>query len=514
MDVIHFFDRGVYLAPDADAFVMGERRWTYREAQRLTRQVASALVRDGVARGARVAVLSPNDPTAFLCVLGLLRAQMVWVPLNPRNADASQLGILERFGYEVILYHSSFDALVATARQANPRLRHAICIDSDDTPSPSLAAWIGDAPDHFDIAPADPNDVVALFTTGGTTGLPKGVMQTHLFYENLVSSYLAMMPSDTPPRFLAAAPLTHATGLFCFPVFARAGTVFVIPAARPLAIAEAVTRYRITDTLLPPTVIYGLLAEPTIGDFDFSSMKYLWYGTAPMDPARVREAIDVLGPCLVSGWGQSEAVMLTFLSSSDLVRDGRIHERRLSSCGRKFPFMDVAAMSPEGTVLGPNEVGELVTRGNGVMKGYFEDPAATAEASRFGWHHTGDVGYQDDEGYFYIVDRIKDMIISGGFNLFPSEIERVLFAHPAVQDCAVVGVPDDKWGEAVAAFVQVKAGCTVTEEALIALCRERLGAMKTPKLLSFRDELPRSPVGKILKRELREPFWAAGGRKV
>lgn len=515
MDLIHYFDQGVYLAPDRDCLVLDDQRWSYRDVQRLSMQVASALVRDGFKEGCKIAFISPNDAVAFMCVLGAIRAHMVWVPLNPRNSVETNIAILQKFECQVLMFNSLYEEFAAEAKRKVASLTGLFCIDAESALGPSVRQWIEGAPDAFTIAPADRDALVALFTTGGTTGLPKGVVQTQLFYEHFIASILAVMPAPTPPRFLAAAPMTHAAGIFAFPIFVRGGTVYILPAAKPLLIAEAIQKYRITDTLLPPTVIYGMLAEPDIRKFDYSTMRYFWYGTAPMSPDKVREAIEVFGPCMVSGWGQSEAVAGTFLRSTDLVENGKIiSEKRLSSCGRKFPMTDVAVMDPQGNLLGVDEPGELVIRSNGVMRGYYNDPAATADASKFGWHHTGDVGYVDDEGFFYIVDRVKDMIISGGFNLFPTEIERALFAHPAVEDCAVIGVPDEKWGERVHAVVQLKPGAQVSDGELIDLCRARLGGMKTPRSIEFRDELPRSPVGKTLKRVLRDEYWAGRARKV
>ncbi|MBP7335498.1 class I adenylate-forming enzyme family protein [Niveispirillum sp.] len=515
MDVIHYFDHGVYLAPDRDCLVMDDKRWTYREAQRLTMKVASALRRDGVQEGAKVAVLSPNDPAAFLCVLGAIRAHMVWVPLNPRSSTETLITILEKFECEVLIYNSLYDDFAREAQQKLGCLTRLFCVDKDTSITMSVEQWTHTAPDTFDIAPADPDAVVSIATTSGTTGAPKGVLQTHRFYEHLVSSIVAVMPAETPPHYLAAGPMTHAAGTGTFHTFVRGGTVFVLPAAKPLLIASAITQYGITDLVLPPTVIYGMLAEPTIRSFDYRSLRYFWYGTAPMSPDKVREAIEIFGPCMVSAWGQSEAVCGTFLRSSDLVRNGQIlSEKRLASCGRKFPFTDVAVMDPDGRLLGINAHGELVIRSSGLMKGYYEDPQATEEVSRFGWHHTGDVGYFDEEGYFYIVDRMKDMIISGGFNIFPGEIENVLLSHAAVEDCAVIGVPDDKWGERIHAVIQLKSGIKASTEELLDLCRDRLAGMKTPKSLEFREELPRSPVGKTLKRVLRDEYWAGRSRKV
>tara|TARA_B110001454_G_scaffold207113_2_gene218200 strand:- start:523 stop:2070 length:1548 start_codon:yes stop_codon:yes gene_type:complete len=515
MELIHHFDHGVYLAPDRDCLVMGEDRWTYREAQRITMRVASALHRDGVREGTRVAVLSPNDPRAFMCVLGAIRAHMVWVPLNPRSSNETLIAILEKFDCQVLIFNSMYEDFAAEAKQKLAGLTRLYCVDKETPLATSVEQWTCSASEDFSLPPADPQDVIAIASTSGTTGAPKGVLQTHQFFEHVVASNLAVMPADQPPHYLAAGPLTHAAGIGTFPNFVRGGTVFVLAAAKPLLIAEAIQEYRITATVLPPTVIYGMLAEPTIRNYDFSSLRYFWYGTAPTSPDKVREAIEVFGPCMVSGWGQSEVVCGTFLSAQDLVKDGKIvSEKRLASCGRKFPFTDVAVMNPEGELLGVGEPGELVIRCSGLMKGYYDDPEATAEVSRFGWHHTGDVGYFDEEGYFYIVDRIKDMIISGGFNIFPGEIEHVLFTHAAVEDCAVIGIPDEKWGERIHAVVQLKAGATVSAEELLSLCRARLAGMKTPKSLEFRDELPRSPVGKTLKRALRDEYWAGHSRKV
>ncbi len=515
MDLINSFDQGAYLAPDRDCLVMGDRHWSYSEAQRFTNKVASALRRDGLEEGSKVAVLSPNDPAAFLCVLGAIRAHMVWVPLNPRSSAETLITILGKFDCRALIYHSLHENIAEKAKETVDGLAYLFCVDRDTKLATSVERWTSAASDAFTIEPAKPHAVIAISTTGGTTGEPKGVLQTHQFYEHLIASMLAVMPSEAPPRYLAAGPMTHAAGTGTFPTFIRGGTVFVLAAAKPLVIAEAIETHAITDLVLPPTVIYGMLAEPTIRRYDFSSLRYFWYGTAPMSPDKVREAIEVFGPCMVSAWGQSEIVACTFLRSDDLVRAGRIvSEKRLTSCGRKFPFTDVAVMGPEGELLGAGQPGELVVRSFGLMKGYYEDPEATMEASRFGWHHTGDVGYIDEEGYFYIVDRIKDMIISGGFNIFPSEIERVLFSHDAVEDCAVIGIPDEKWGERIHAVVQLKAGAAASAEQLADLCRDRLAAMKTPKSIEFRAELPRSPVGKTLKRALRDEYWTGQTRKV
>ena len=231
-----------------------------------------------------------------------------------------------------------------------------------------------------------------------------------------------------------------------------------------------------------------------------------------MSAKKLQEAIEIFGPVMAQTFGQAEALMLcTFMSPKEhIVGD----EKRLTSCGRATIFTQLEIMDDDGNILPPNERGEIVVRGNLVMKGYYKNSEATEEAGRFGWHHTGDIGMKDENSYVYIVDRKRDMIVSGGFNIYPSEIEQIIWSHAAVEDCAVVGVPDEKWGEAVKAIIQLKAGAAVNADDLADYCRQRLGGMKTPKSFEFWEELPRSAVGKVLKRSIRDRFWIGQKRNV
>ena len=515
MEAIEFFDRGVYLSPDAQCLVSEHAFWTYRDVQRMTNQIAGALVHEGLPAGAHIAVLSSNDPVAFICVLGTLRAHMVWVPLNARHAVEDIVDQVQSFDCDFLFFHSTYGEAAKEVLRRVGRLKGAVCIDAGAGDGQSLKGWMAEMPTEFAIMPASPHDVMILMATGGTTGRPKAVMQTHLAFETMIASRLVSRPSKVPPRFLAASPLTHGAGHTSFSIFAKGGTVFVLPSADALGILQAIEKSRITEITLPVTVVYSLLSHPAVRDYDYSSLEFFNYATAPMSEVKLKEALAIFGPVMTQGWGQSEALALTFLSREDHVAAlGDSKNRRLQSCGRKLPFADVAVMDPEGRLLGANQVGELVARGNSIMKGYYNDPVANAEASRNGWHRTGDAGYYDDEGYFFIVDRLKDMIISGGFNVFPSEIERVIFSHPAVQNCAVIGVPDEKWGEKVTAVVQLKAGRAVGEAEIIDLCKARLGSIKAPKAVEFWAELPQTNVGKILKRQIRDRFWSSAARKV
>jgi acyl-CoA synthetase (AMP-forming)/AMP-acid ligase II len=516
MRLIDFFDRGAVLFPDRPCLVGGGVSLSFRETQRRTHQIASRLIARGLAPQAGAAVLSPNDADAFSCILGILRAGSAWMPLNARNAVDDNVAILGDNECRWLFYHSSFAAAAEEMRAKVPTLLGLVCVDRRNGPDPDLAGWLEGASDDPVYVPAGPHDLACIWPSGGTTGRSKGVMLTHTNFATMIANFITSMPTDEPPVHLIAAPMTHAAGCISFPLLAQGATQVLIPSADALLVMESIQRHRVTTLFLPPTVIYMMLGHPRVREFDYSSLKYFVYAAAPMSAQKLKEALEVFGPVMAQTFGQAEAPMLcTFLSPKEhlVIGDPKL-EKRVMSCGRSTVFAQVEIMDDEGRILPPNEKGEIVVRGALVMKGYYKNPKATEEASRFGWHHTGDVGFKDEDGYFYIVDRKRDMIISGGFNLYPSEIEQVIWSHPAVEDCAVVGVPDEKWGEAVKAIVQMKAGGHATVEELAAFCRERLGGMKTPKSFEIWDQLPRSPVGKVLKRTIRDRFWAGRERNV
>jgi fatty-acyl-CoA synthase len=267
-----------------------------------------------------------------------------------------------------------------------------------------------------------------------------------------------------------------------------------------------VEHHRVTHTFLPPTLIYMLLAHEKLAATDLSSLRCFWYGAAPMSPERLEQALTSVGPVMAQLFGQVEApMMISMLPPSEHFRaDGSVARERLSSAGRPAPLVTVAIMAEDGTLLPPGERGEIVVRSSLVMAGYYKNPAATAEASRHGWHHTGDIGYLDDDNYLFIVDRAKDMIIAGGCNVYSAEVEQALMAHPAVRDCGVVGLPDEKWGERVVAVVQPQADAELSEAELVAFAKERIGSVKAPKQVYVWPDLPRSTVRKVLKTTIRK----------
>lgn len=511
MAVIDFFDRGRALDPTGVAYRAGDETWTFDDAGALSCRIAHALLNAGARHESKVAVLSPNAPLAWICVLGTWRAGAAWVPLNPADPVQDNVRLLRRFDVEVLFYHPDLAHQVAEMKSASHGVALYVALGAG-TDDPSLDDWTADRPDTPPPVRFAMDDVAVVAPTGGTTGEPKGVMNTHRSLSVMVAHQMMALtyPAGAPIVNLAAAPMTHTAGLFSLQTTARGGTVVIIPRATPDAVLDAVERHRVTEVFLPPTVVYRLIETLEQRTADTSSLRYLVYGAAPMSTEKLRAGIGRLGPVFLGGYGQTEAfAAISFLRPDEHLIDGEVApEERLRSCGRPCPLVTVAILGQDGAEVPQGRTGEICVRGDLVMKGYYKDPVRTAETVVDGWLHTGDLGHRDAEGYLHITDRKKDLIISGGFNVYPSEVEQVIWSHPAVQDCAVVGTPHPDWGEAVTAVVELKAGQDAGEAELIARCRERLGPVRAPKQVVFTDRLPRSGNGKVLKREVREAFWA------
>lgn len=509
MRLTDYLDKGASLDATAPCLTMNGTTLTYQQVQQLSWQVARALHRSGVRPGDKVAILSANDALAFACVFGIARAGAVWCPMNPRNEAAENQELLDLFDCTCLIFHSAFAPLVHAIAPQLPALTTLVCLDATISGAVGFDEWIRDCPaTEWHAEPVD--DVIMLVGTGGTTGRPKGVRLTGHNIEAMTALTLMSYPFEGRPRYLALAPLTHAAGVLCFPIMTLGGEIVVMPSPDLGEFLALLERHRVTHTFLPPTLIYMLLDHPTLPGADLGSLQCLWYGAAPMSTARLEQALHRIGPVMGQLFGQSEApMMVSTLAPKEHFRpDGSIATERLSSAGRPTPLTQVAIMNGEGLLLPTGERGEIVVRGPLVMAGYHKNPEATAEASRHGWHHTGDIGYLDADNYLYVVDRAKDMIITGGFNVYSAEVEQALLAHPAVQDCAVVGLPDDKWGERVTAVVQFHTGRTATAAELRDFAKARLGSVKTPKQVEIWADLPRSKIGKVLKPEIRSQLRA------
>jgi acyl-CoA synthetase (AMP-forming)/AMP-acid ligase II len=492
-----YLDKGASLGSDAPCLVTDALTLTYGDVVEHSHRVAAALARAGVRAGDKVAVLSGNDPVAFATVFGIARRGAVWVPINPRNAAAENRELLELFDCVALFHAPAFADLVAEIAPGLPQLHTVV-------PLAELDGWLAAGGDEHD--PTPPDDTVMIVGTGGTTGRPKGVQLSDRTIETMTAIVLMSYLFVGRPVYLAMAPLTHAAGVLCFPVLALGGRIVVMPAPDTGAFLANVEHHRVTHTFLPPTVIYQLLGHADLERTDLSSLQCFWYGAAPMSPTRLAEALTAIGPVMAQLFGQSEAPMMvsTMAPADHFHPDGTIAHERLASAGRPAPLVTVAIMNDAGDLLPTGVRGEIVVRGSLVMTGYYRNPEATAEASRFGWHHTGDIGYLDDDGYLFIVDRAKDMIITGGFNVYSAEVEQALMSHLDVRDCGVVGLPDDKWGERVVAVVQLLPDSTADEPELITWVKARIGSVKAPKQVLIWPDLPRSTVGKVLKTAIKE----------
>ncbi len=521
MRIIDYFDNGAKYYPDNIAFYDIDtddgKRMTYADAQVETHCIAAAIHGNGYHKGSHVGILAPNSTVTFLALLGLFRSESVWLPINPRNPVPVNADLLTRFDGELLLYHSEYEDEARQIIDTVQSIREAVCIDSDGADfSKSLIDWSADCPDAHEAGVADLDDIFAIFPTGGTTGKSKGVMMTHRCIYTLFQNFYSHFHYYDDTCHLVVAPMTHTAGVTGCMHFARGGSNVIMSKVAPDAVCSAISEHKVTHLFLPPTVVYMMLALPDARDHDYSSLQHFLLGAAPTSLEKLKEAISVFGPVMSEAFGQSEApAAITLKAPWDyLDNEGEIIESRLQSIGRPCVHNVVAILDDDGVEVDRGTPGEICIRGELVTPGYYKDADATAEMRGLGWHHSGDVGVMDGEGFVTIVDRKKDMIITGGFNVFPNEIEQTLTTHPSVQDCSVIGIPDDKWGESVKGVVQLKPTVDCTEQELIALCKEKLGSVKAPKSIDFIDDLPRSPAGKVLKNELRNRYWQGKGRAV
>jgi acyl-CoA synthetase (AMP-forming)/AMP-acid ligase II len=482
-------------------------------------RLAAALTARGLERQAPAAIMSPNHASVLVSLLGLWRAGAVWIPVNTRNALDANIAYLNYVGAAWLFYHSSHAEDAAAIKAQVPSLRHLVCLDMPEGGHPALQELIAEGAGQADVdwgdPTGDPSDLVAIIATGGTTGPAKGVRIANRSWGTLLETIGNLMPCEDPVC-LTPAPLTHAAGPVAMAAIAMAATVVVLPRFDPELVMQAIQRHRVTHMFLPPTALYTLLAHPRVREFDYSSLKYFLLAGSPVSPDKLRTAVEVFGPCMCQSYGQTECHMIATWLPPQVVAAAAAGERpeRLMSCGRPSYPVRVEIMDDEGRLLGPGEVGEIVARGGLVGDGYHLLPEATAEARAFGWHHTGDVGRRDEDGFVYIVDRKKDMIVTGGFNVYSAEVEAAVMELPSVRECAVVGVPDEKWGEAVTAIVALNDGAEAGEAGIIAHCKARLGSVKAPKAVHVWPEVPRTAAGKFDKKAIRARFWGEARRNV
>jgi acyl-CoA synthetase (AMP-forming)/AMP-acid ligase II len=434
-------------------------------------------------------------------LLAVLASGKVWVPLNPKSTQPELRRLVDATEPSILVLDADCAGLLAGA--PGQRVWTGGAPAGEDNVAALLARHAG-APQPVIDLPGDATQAIKF--TGGTTGAPKGVMQPYRAWMANIANQIHCWGFDQDTRYVVAAPVTHGTSTYLLPILAQGGCHVLLDGSGAEAVRQAFRTRGGTVAFMPPTLVYMLMALPGASRADFPQLRRLIYGGAPMPPEKIREVRAFFGPVLATTYGQTEAPqILTVLQPEDFA-----DERNWASVGRTAWFSDVAIMAPDGRLLPSGEVGEVVARGDLLMTGYWRLPEKTAETLVDGWLHTGDRGLIDERGMLYLKDRLKDMVITGGFNVYPIEVENALGQHPAVHECAVFGVPDDKWGEAVQAAVQLRPERQASEAELTAFVRERLGPVATPKRIHFHTSLPRSPVGKVLKNAVRDLALAAG----
>lgn len=511
----HLLVDGLNRYNDEPCLYLGDRVATYREVRESTSQMVQALQSKGLKDGKVIAVLSANRPEVLSNIAAMQLAGCVGTPLHPLGSLDDHAYVLEAAGVNALVYDPTvFDdhAKALAERVAGLQL---LAFGPSSYADDYLAIAESFEPQPLVAPDVDPDAVSSITFTGGTTGKPKGVLSPYTVAAYMTQIQLTEWEFPEQLRMLIATPLSHAAAAFFIPVLQKGGAFYVMQGFTPDAFFDMVEEHRITATMLVPVMLYFLLDSPRSATADMSSMESIFYGASPMSPARLREGIEKWGQVFYQFYGQSEAPMV--LTNMRRGEHDLSKPERLSSCGRPTPWVHLALLDPDGNEVPQGEPGEICVRGPLVMKGYKDMPEQTAEAFAGGWLHTGDVGRLDKDGFLYIVDRTKDMIVTGGFNVFPREVEDVLATHEAVGQVVVIGVPDEKWGEAVKAVVVPRPGVD-TSDTLVAelqtLVKDAKGSVQAPKSVDFVDAIPLTPVGKPDKKAVRAQYWEGSQRGV
>lgn len=515
-----YFEYHADLRPKIPFLIEGDREVSYGAAETLANRIANAMIAAGLKQGDRIAYLGKNSIEHALVYVAASKAGLVPIPLNFRLAPKEWQYILNHSGARALLVTGDYLDGIDSIRDGLEAAEIFVSVDTPRAGWIDWADWIAQAPETRPDLPITPQDLVYIMYTSGTTGLPKGVMISHANLIAVLDQAMTATSARRSPgeRALIVTPLYHAAGAVrIFTAGINGTTCVLMDQFDPETLIDALRKYRVNTINMVPAIIQMLLDKvPGIEDMRFDDLRVIYYGAAPISAPLLQRTTQVFKCDLIQGYGLTEATGgLTYLNEYDHAKalEGAAH--LLESAGKAAVGCKLKICDSTGRELPHGEVGEIVAKGPNVMQGYWNDPAATKSVlSEDGWLRTGDAGMVDAEGYLYLKDRVKDMIVSGGENIYPVEVENALAEHPEIADAAVIGVPDEKYGETVMAICVLRPGATLNAEDVIAHCRKHIGGYKVPRKVAFLDELPRNPSGKVLKRELRKPYWESAGRQV
>jgi long-chain acyl-CoA synthetase len=506
-----FLDKAARQSPDRAAIVHGDVVWTYREFRARALAIGGNLRALGCKPGDRIAFCLANSPPILEIIYGCFAAGLVVVPINARLHAREIAYILQNSEARALIYDAEHQEGIAAYCNGITGLDLRICM----SPAQGTLHYSALLERNGSLSSGEAVEAEAscwLFYTSGTTGRPKGAIWNHRMLRSVVMNYLAdvynIQPGET---VLHAAPLSHGSGVVALPAVARGATNLIFPSASfdPRTLFSTIQKFRVSHiAFLAPTQITKMLEAFNEGEFDLSSLKAICYGGAPIYTEHLRRAVQAFGPVFTQIYGQGEAPMtIAGLNANMHAAFLKTGDPRIGSAGQIRTDVEAMCVGENDAPLGPHQVGEVVARGSVVMPGYWKDPVATAEALRGGWLHTGDIGYFDEQGFLFLLDRVKDMIISGGNNVYPREVEEIIIQHPGVASVVVCGVPNAYWGESVHAVIVTKSGVCLSAEEVIAHCARHIAGYKKPRSIDFVDSLPVNGYGKIMRREVRERYW-------